>query len=68
MRTFDTFESPGLIVYPNRVKRNIAKVLEMVNGDPNRLRPHIKTHKTKEVNDLFLAAGINKFKCAFWGE
>ena len=64
MRTFDTFESPGLIVYPDRVKRNIAKVLEMVNGDPNRLRPHIKTHKTKEVNDLLLAAGINKFKCA----
>lgn len=64
MRTFDTFESPGLIVYPDRVKRNIAKVLEMVNGNPNRLRPHIKTHKTKEVNDLLLAAGITKFKCA----
>lgn len=64
MRTFDTFESPGLIVYPDRVKRNIAKVLEMVNGNPTRLRPHIKTHKTKEVNDLLLAAGITKFKCA----
>jgi D-serine deaminase-like pyridoxal phosphate-dependent protein len=36
----------------------------MVDGNPNRLRPHIKTHKTKEVNDLLLAAGITKFKCA----
>jgi D-serine deaminase-like pyridoxal phosphate-dependent protein len=36
----------------------------MVDGNPNRLRPHIKTHKTKEGNDLFLAAGITKFKCA----
>ncbi|MFM6914251.1 MAG: D-TA family PLP-dependent enzyme [Aquirufa sp.] len=60
----DTFESPGLIVYPDRVKRNIAKVIEMVDGNPARLRPHIKTHKTKEGNDLFLAAGIKKFKCA----
>jgi D-serine deaminase-like pyridoxal phosphate-dependent protein len=64
MRNFDAFESPGLIVYPERVKRNIAKVIEMVNGNPSRLRPHIKTHKTKEGNDLLLAAGITKFKCA----
>ena len=34
----------------------------MVEGNPDRLRPHIKTHKTKEGNDLFLAAGIKKFK------
>lgn len=65
---FDLFESPGLIVYPDRVQRNIAKALEMVDGDPARLRPHIKTHKTKEVNDLLLAAGITKFKCATMAE
>lgn len=64
MRNLDTFESPGLIVYPDRVKRNIAKVIEMADGNPARLRPHIKTHKTKEGNDLLLAAGITKFKCA----
>jgi D-serine deaminase-like pyridoxal phosphate-dependent protein len=64
MRNLETFESPGLIVYPDRVKRNILKALEMVDGNPARLRPHIKTHKTKEGNDLFLAAGIKKFKCA----
>ena len=64
MRNLDTFESPGLIVYPDRVKRNIFKAIEMVDGNPDRLRPHIKTHKTNEGNDLFLAAGITKFKCA----
>lgn len=64
MRNLEIFESPGLIVYPDRVKRNIAKVIEMVDGNPARLRPHIKTHKTKEGNDLLLAAGITKFKCA----
>ena len=64
MRNLEIFESPGLIVYPERVKHNIAKVIEMVDGNPARLRPHIKTHKTKEGNDLLLAAGITKFKCA----
>jgi D-serine deaminase-like pyridoxal phosphate-dependent protein len=64
MRTLENFESPGLIVYPDRVKRNIFKAIEMVDGNPDRLRPHIKTHKTKEGNDLYLAAGITKFKCA----
>jgi D-serine deaminase-like pyridoxal phosphate-dependent protein len=32
--------------------------------DPQRLRPHVKTHKNKEVTQLLMAAGINKFKCA----
>ena len=64
MINLDVFESPGLLVYPDRVKRNIAKAIEMVDGNPSRLRPHIKTHKTKEVNDLLLEAGITKFKCA----
>jgi D-serine deaminase-like pyridoxal phosphate-dependent protein len=64
MINLDVFESPGLLVYPDRVKRNIAKAIEMVDGNPARLRPHIKTHKTKEVNDLLLDAGITKFKCA----
>ncbi|MHA8054972.1 D-TA family PLP-dependent enzyme [Aquirufa nivalisilvae] len=57
-------QSPGLLVFPEKVKENIAYVLSLVGGDANRLRPHIKTHKTKEVNDLLLAAGITKFKCA----
>lgn len=33
-------------------------------GDVNRLRPHIKTHKTAEGIRLMMDAGISKFKCA----
>lgn len=33
-------------------------------GDVNRLRPHIKTHKTAEGIQLMMDAGISKFKCA----
>jgi D-serine deaminase-like pyridoxal phosphate-dependent protein len=61
---FSQIESPGLIVYPNIVAKNIAYVLGLVDNNPHRLRPHIKTHKTKEVNELMLQAGIYKFKCA----
>jgi D-serine deaminase-like pyridoxal phosphate-dependent protein len=33
-------------------------------GGVERLRPHIKTHKTPEIIQLQLAAGITRFKCA----
>lgn len=35
-----------------------------IAGSPERLRPHIKTHKIREMIELQLAVGIKKFKCA----
>ena len=64
IKSFQNIETPGVIVFPERVKKNIEWVINRVGGDASRLRPHIKTHKTKEVNDLLLAAGIRKFKAA----
>ncbi len=61
---YSHIESPGLIVFPETVRSNIKMAIDMVGGDVARLRPHIKTHKTQEVNDLLLEAGIYKFKCA----
>ena len=61
---YSHIESPGLIVFPEIVESNIKLVIDMVEGNVDRLRPHIKTHKTQEVNDLLLTAGIYKFKCA----
>ena len=61
---YSHIESPGLIVFPEIVESNIKLAIKMVEGNLNRLRPHIKTHKTQEVNDLMLKAGIYKFKCA----
>jgi D-serine deaminase-like pyridoxal phosphate-dependent protein len=51
-------------VFPEIVKSNIKLAIDMVEGNVDRLRPHIKTHKTQEVNDLLLKAGVYKFKCA----
>jgi D-serine deaminase-like pyridoxal phosphate-dependent protein len=59
----DKLDTPALVIFPERVKANIDTLKTMID-DPQRLRPHAKTHKTKEATQLMLAAGITKFKCA----
>ncbi|TSD66934.1 D-TA family PLP-dependent enzyme [Inquilinus sp. KBS0705] len=56
-------DTPTLVVYPDRVKHNIALVKTFIT-DVQRLRPHVKTHKSSEVSKLMLQAGITRFKCA----
>ena len=52
--------SPALLVYPARVQENIQRMLRIA-GDPQRLRPHMKTHKLPEVIRMQLAQGITRF-------
>ncbi len=63
IKNIDTLDTPSLVVYPERVKANIEKAVFMI-GDVNRLRPHIKTHKSKHVAQMMRDVGIEKFKCA----
>jgi len=56
-------DSPGLLVYPDRVKENI-RIAKSFLDNPDRLRPHVKTNKSPEVTRMFVEAGITKFKCA----
>jgi D-threonine aldolase len=63
INNIDEVDSPALVVYPERVKENIRVLISMID-DVKRLRPHIKTHKTKEGITLMMDAGIQKFKCA----
>jgi D-threonine aldolase len=56
-------DTPVLVVYPERVKKNIELAKSMID-DVSRLRPHAKTYKNKEVTMLIMEAGIKKFKCA----
>ncbi|GAB4028555.1 D-TA family PLP-dependent enzyme [Spirosoma koreense] len=56
-------DTPALVIYPDRVRQNIALLVDGID-DVNRLRPHVKTHKTREATQLMLEAGIRKFKCA----
>lgn len=63
----DKLVSPALIFYPDRIDDNISRMIEMA-GDSDRLWPHIKTHKCKDVVKLQQKRGINKFKCATLSE
>jgi len=60
---YSQLNSPCLMVDPLVVKKNIKEMINMI-GDVNRLRPHIKTHKTAEGILLMMEAGIHQFKCA----
>ena len=55
--------TPALLVYPERIKANIASMISIAGGS-DRLQPHVKTHKMAEVVRLKMEAGITRFKCA----
>ncbi|GAB3882503.1 D-TA family PLP-dependent enzyme [Spirosoma agri] len=56
-------DTPALVIYPDRVQANIQLLIDAID-DVNRLRPHVKTNKSREATRLMLDAGITKFKCA----
>ena len=55
--------SPSLLFYKSLIARNIANLVKRV-GNPDRLRPHVKTHKTRQIVKMEREAGITKQKCA----
>lgn len=55
--------SPQLVFYPEIIRENI-RIMKALAGDPGRLWPHIKTHKSKDVTALLVSEGIRRFKCA----
>jgi D-serine deaminase-like pyridoxal phosphate-dependent protein len=56
-------DSPSLVIFPERVKKNIQMAISMVDSIDH-LRPHVKTNKSADATQLMLDAGIRKFKCA----
>jgi D-serine deaminase-like pyridoxal phosphate-dependent protein len=59
--------SPALVFYRELIAKNLQTAVSMV-GDPRKLRPHVKTHKTREIVRMELAAGVVKHKCATLAE
>ncbi len=59
--------SPSLVVYPDRIEENL-KMMILIAGGTEFLRPHIKTHKIAEIIQMQLNYGITKFKCATLAE
>ena len=55
--------SPALIFYPEQIRANTLRAIEMAGG-PERLWPHMKTHKCPQVLQLLKGLGISRCKCA----
>ncbi len=60
----DEIASPTMLIYPDRIERNLQRMIRWAGGDASRLRPHVKTHKLPRVVAMKLAAGITKFKAS----
>lgn len=56
-------DSPALLVYQERAEANVRRMIALAGG-PERLCPHVKTHKLAELVQMQMAHGITKFKCA----
>ncbi len=59
----DQIVSPALIYYKDIIVDNINKMIQIVGG-PQRLWPHVKSHKMSRLLELQMEMGISRFKCA----
>jgi D-serine deaminase-like pyridoxal phosphate-dependent protein len=62
--SLDDVLTPALILYPEAAASNIVRTLELLGGDANRWRVHIKTAKLDYTIRMLLDHGIRNFKCA----
>src|SRR6516225_5138921 len=56
--------TPALLIDRDRVQHNIVTTLQLLGGDANRWRPHVKTAKLGYVMRMLVDAGVRQFKCA----
>jgi D-serine deaminase-like pyridoxal phosphate-dependent protein len=56
--------TPALVLYPDQIAANIERTLQLLAGDANRWRVHIKTAKLAHTLRMLLDRGIRNFKCA----
>jgi len=56
--------TPALVVYTDIVASNIDVTLRLLDGDPDRWRPHVKTSKIASVMRRMVERGISSFKCS----
>jgi D-threonine aldolase len=59
----DEIDSPSLLVYEDRLDENLRRMIAQAGG-PERLCPHVKTHKLPQVVSRQVALGVSKFKAA----
>jgi D-serine deaminase-like pyridoxal phosphate-dependent protein len=60
--------TPRIVVDYDRMQRNLSRMAEYAAGHGIHLRPHIKTHKSKEIARMQLDAGASGLSAAKVGE
>ena len=60
----DDVLTPALVVYPDLLAANIERTVELLDGDVDRWRVHIKTAKLGRTLLMLIGRGICNFKCA----
>jgi D-threonine aldolase len=55
--------SPAVLIFRELLERNLDQLVAM-SGSPDRLRPHCKTHKTREIIKMLLDRGVERHKAS----
>ncbi|HEV7215175.1 MAG TPA: alanine racemase [Chloroflexota bacterium] len=58
-----TVPSPAMLVFRQYLEHNLDQTIAIAGG-AEFLRPHCKTHKTREVIRMWLERGVRRHKCA----
>jgi D-serine deaminase-like pyridoxal phosphate-dependent protein len=56
--------TPALAVYEDIVRENVDFTVELLGGNVNAWRPHVKTSKLRSTIRTLVEKGIKQFKCA----
>ena len=56
--------TPALLIDRDRVQHNIGTTLNLLGGEANRWRPHVKTAKLGYIMRMLVDSGVRQFKCA----
>ncbi len=62
--SLDDVLTPALLLYPEIVASNIKRTLDLLGGDADRWRVHIKTAKLGYTLRMLVERGVRNFKCA----
>jgi D-serine deaminase-like pyridoxal phosphate-dependent protein len=60
----DDVMTPALLAYPEIIASNIERTVELLGGDADRWRVHIKTAKLGYTLRMMIGRGVRNFKCA----
>ncbi len=60
----DALLTPALAIYPDAVRHNIESMVRLLDGNPDRWRPHLKTVKLASMIRLLVDSKVTSAKCA----